>query len=83
MINEGGYFVSLPEITVGIAEFIEYMKKNKPEKENLYDVVIFISLFHYNDKRLDWIRESKENMDSFSMAWILGNWTVTGEENLK
>lgn len=81
MINEGGYFVSLPEITVEIAEFIEYMKKNKPEKETLYEVMIFISLFHFNDENLDWIRESKENMDSFSMAWILGNWIVIGEED--
>ena len=81
MTNKGGYFVSLPEITVGIAEFIEYMKRNKPEKENLYDVVIFISLFHFNDENLRWIRESKENMDNFSMAWILGNWIVIGEES--
>lgn len=74
MINVNEYFDNLPEIPYKIGQFIEYMRDEHPEKENLYDVIIFISLFHYNDKDLAWIRKSSENMNNFLLAWIMNKW---------
>lgn len=67
----------LPEIPYHVAKLIEHMKREHPDKSNLYDVVIYMSLFYFNDKGLKWMRESKDNMDNFALAWILDEWIVS------
>lgn len=68
--------IEVPYIPVEMEEQIKYLKEIYPEGADIYKVLDGMVTFQYRDESLDWIYRSKENMNSFALAWILDEWVT-------